>query len=75
MIVSPDNRAIFGPHLRNRRGRPRVIDGPVVIRSVRLPEAVYDAICRTALRSDRSVDSVIRGALASYVDRTSVVSK
>lgn len=74
-MISPEHRAVFTEQLRNRRGRPRVIHGPVVIRTVRLPEAVYDAICRRAIRADRSVDSVIRSVLASYVERTSVVNK
>lgn len=70
MIMPPKNRAVFAEQLeqRNRRrGRPRVIHGPVVIRSIRVPEAVFDAICVRAIRADRSVDTEIRSALAAYV--------
>lgn len=69
MIIPPQNRAVFAEQLRqrNRRGRPRVIQGPVVVRSVRVPVGVFDALCRLAIHGDRSVDSEIRTALAAHV--------
>lgn len=75
MMISPEKSGAFADQIRARRGRPRVIHGPVVVRSVRLPEPVYDAICRRAIRADQSVDHVIRVALAAYVRPTSVVEK
>lgn len=77
MIGASASRGAFAEQLqaRSRRGRPRVIDGPVVVRSVRLPEPLYDELCRRALRADRSVDSVIRQVLTVYTARPSVVEK
>lgn len=64
MIIDREDRAAFSHQLSNRRrGRPRV-DMPMVRTSVRLPEPLFDACCRAALASGRSVPDVVREALA-----------
>jgi hypothetical protein len=64
VIVSSEDRAVFGDELRaRRRGRPRVAFSAVRV-SVRLPDRVYDEIDRRARQSDASVPEIIRSILA-----------
>lgn len=70
MIISPENRAVFTDQLAHRRrGRPRMAE-PMVRTSIRLPAAVFDACCREALASGRSLPSVVREAVAAQVVRS-----
>jgi hypothetical protein len=74
-MITVEDRARFHAQLQRRRGRPRVIIGPAIKRSVSLPEPVYDAICRRAIASGRSVESVIRAVLTSYTTAISGFEK
>lgn len=65
IVTTSTDRAVFADELRQRRGRPRSAM-PTVQTSVKLPEDVYDALCRRALESRQSVHALLREALASY---------
>jgi hypothetical protein len=66
VIIDRDDRAVFSEQLSNRRhrGRPRAV--PTVATSVKLPEPVYDALCRHAQREGESLHATMRKALESY---------
>lgn len=53
--------------LENRGGRPRKRNTLVV--SVRLPDDVYDAYCRGAIRSEEEVRTIIRRVLTQYAPK------
>ena len=65
-MITPNARAEFTQQLRARRsGRPRSAEA-VVWTGVKLPERVYDALCRRAALERRSLHSLIKEALAAY---------
>ena len=64
-MIEREHRAVFTEQLRHRRGRPRRLT-PIVVTSVRLPEDLYDALCRRALVDRQSVLELVRRAVASY---------
>ncbi len=66
-MIEREQRAVFTEQLRRRRGRPRRMT-PIVITSIRLPEDVYDALCRRALLERQSVHALLRAAVQSYTD-------
>ena len=64
-MISPEHRAVFSADLRRRRrGRPRVARPSAVI-SVRVPEDLYDALCRIASLERAPLADVVRRRLAS----------
>ncbi len=63
-MIEREHRAVFTEQLRHR-GRPRRMT-PIVITSIRLPEDVYDALCRRALLERQSVHALLRAAVRSY---------
>lgn len=71
MIIDRDDRAVFTEELcnRRRRGRPRV-ETPMVRTSVRLPEPLFDACCRTARISGQSVPEVVRAAVRDFTSQS-----
>lgn len=64
-MITRAEREVFTEQLRRRRGRPRSAE-PVVATSVKLPEPVYDALCRRARDERRSLHAVIKDALKLY---------
>ena len=71
MIIDREDRAVFTHELVNRRlrGRPRVAI-PMVRTSVRLPASVFDACCKEALASGRSLAAVVREAVAERIAKS-----
>lgn len=53
---------------RQKGGRPKKSQTLVV--NVRLPEHVYDAYCKTALRCDIDVRTIMRQVLMFYAPKT-----
>lgn len=65
---------------RTRPFRPRParrvpLDQRVVPHTVRLRPEISDAICRMALREDRSVYAVLATIVTTYVDNTARLSR
>lgn len=66
-MIDREDRAVFSEQLQQRRrGRPRC-SAPSVVISVRLPEDVYDALCRLALQERAALPVLVRQALATRV--------
>jgi hypothetical protein len=64
VIIDREDRAVFSRQLSNRRrGRPRAAV-PTISTTVRLPQPLFDAYCREAIASGRSLPEVVREALA-----------
>jgi hypothetical protein len=65
-MISRGQREAFNEQLRvRRRGRPRSA-APAVVMSVKLPERIYDALCRRAALERRSLHGLVKEALAAY---------
>lgn len=66
-MITLEDRAVFTEQLRNRRGRPRVVNGPAErIPRVRVSQEVFDAVCRRALSRGESLNEAIREAVTRY---------
>lgn len=64
-MIEREHRAVFTEQLqRRRRGRPRTV--PTVTMPLRLPEPIYDDVCRAAIRQGRTVQDVMRDACRIY---------
>ncbi len=62
-MIEREHRAVFTEQLQQRRrGRPRR-DTPVFKINVKVPEDVYDELCRLSLRRGVSVHSIARSAI------------
>lgn len=57
-----------------KRGRPRISEHPNERVDVRLPQPMYDAVCRYA-GDRRSVPAVIRDAIERFLVREEVASQ
>lgn len=65
-----EQRVRFAEEIRERRGRGRPrLAVPIVPTSVKLPEPVYDALCRLAIRERQSVHAVMLAALSHLASR------
>jgi hypothetical protein len=66
-MIERQDRVDFVEQLRarRRRGRPRR-SVPTIVTSVKLPEDVYDALCRLAISDRESLHGLMKQALTSY---------
>lgn len=64
--MAADQRAAFVAQVR-RRGRPPINKIPVRPTSVRVPDPVFEALCRIATRERVSLHRLMNTALVSYV--------
>lgn len=65
--MTPQDRAEFSQQLRRRGPKVRVV--PRVPTSVKLPEPVYDALCRKAAQERCSLHALMTRALASFASQ------
>lgn len=65
-MITREHRAVFSDELRQRRrGRPRAAV-PMVSTTFRLPEPVYDALCRLAMQRRQPMQALLRDVLSTY---------
>lgn len=66
-MIERDQRDAFADQMqeRRRRGRPRRAV-PMITTGVRIPEDVYDVLCRIAMEQREPLDVVVRNVLSSF---------